>query len=571
MANPVFSDLFASKEDEYDIAEGYLGPTAIIESGMNPNARARTSSAGGMFQFIDGTANQYGLRNRFDPVESTDAAARLARDNADLLRRRLGREPTREELYVAHQQGAGGAANLLTNPDVPAHQVVGMRAVTNNGGDDATTAGDLTGKWMSKFQNVAERGNGGYRTDAAQEEFQRREMADMPAPGAMAAMGGMGGLGGFAVPPRPVREPTFADNAGSWLGALGKSLMSSPRNAPLAGMPAALDQQEQMRARQMESARSQANQDRSFGLQERQVSDQIANRNLTNDVREYEYAKKQGFEGTFVDFQKQLATNKAGATRFGVQPVPLEGGGYGVIGSDGSIKRLEGPAGGAGIATKPKQVRTATEIIDYDPITLQEIKRTPLDLAGAARQKEEGEAAGKAVAGAPAQIAGADAALKVLDQIERHPARTSATGWQANVPTVKGTPVYDFENLVEQAKGGAFLTAIQQMRGLGALTEKEGTAATAAVNRMNIATSDAGFLKAVQDYREIVQQGKAKAEAFVRPGGGPTAPSGGGRPAAGGPGAGAVPFAPADVLDRRTVGSKTFVRTRDGRTFEVAQ
>lgn len=566
--NPLFDNLFSDAEETYDLPPGYLRPTAVIESGLNPRARARTSSAGGLFQHLDSTARQYGLTDKFDPAASTDAAARLARDNAEILRGRLGREPTREELYLAHQQGAVGAANLLENPDVPAHAIVGMRAVRNNGADDASTAGDLAGKWMSKFQRVAGDSTGGYQTDGAQAAWQ----AGQPAQG-----GGGVDPSRFANVeaeyasgrPQAPAGPSFADTAGNLIGALGKSLLTSPRNAPFSGLPAALEQQEAQRARQAETARVQANQNRSFALQERQVMDQIANRNVTADWKEYQSAKAEGFTGNFLDYRKQAANLKAGSTRFGVQPVPLEGGGYAVIGSDGTMKRLEGPAGAA-IATKPKQVRTATEIIDYDPITLQELKRTPLDLAGAARQREEGEAAGKAVAGAPGQIAGADVALKVLDQIERHPARESATGWQSNIKTFKGSPVADFENLLEQAQGGAFLTAIQQMRGLGALTEKEGAAATAAVNRMKLGTSDAGFAKALQDYREIVQQGKAKAESLMRSSGGSAAPSGGGRPAGNGPGAGA-PFAPADVLDRKTVGGKTYVRTRDGRTFEVAQ
>lgn len=78
-----------------------------------------------------------------------------------------------------------------------------------------------------------------------------------------------------------------------------------------------------------------------------------------------------------------------------------------------------------------------------------------------------------------------------------------------NIP---GTGGYDFQNLVDQAKSGAFLTAIQQMRGLGALSNAEGSTATQAVTRMNTATSEEAFLKALDDYEKIIDQGIARAQ-----------------------------------------------------------
>lgn len=107
---------FGKIEAQYGLPEGYLSRTAQIESGMNPGAQNPNSSAGGLFQFIDSTASAYGLQDRFDPAQATDAAARLAKDNAASLRKVLGREPTAAELYLAHQQGGGGAAKLLANP-----------------------------------------------------------------------------------------------------------------------------------------------------------------------------------------------------------------------------------------------------------------------------------------------------------------------------------------------------------------------------------------------------------------------------------------------------------------------
>jgi hypothetical protein len=142
---------FGRLEGEYGIPNGYLGRTAQIESGGNPNAQNPNSSAGGLFQFIDSTASQYGLTNRTDPVAASAAAARLAADNAAQLRSALGREPTAGELYLAHQQGSGGAVKLLSNPNARAADLVGAEAVRLNGGDPNMTAQQFANLWISKF------------------------------------------------------------------------------------------------------------------------------------------------------------------------------------------------------------------------------------------------------------------------------------------------------------------------------------------------------------------------------------------------------------------------------------
>lgn len=122
-----------------------------LESKGDPNAANSKSRARGLFQFMPETADQYGLENRFDPVQSADAAARLLRDNRNYLIRELGREPTPGELYLAHQQGAGGATKLLANPGALAVAVVGQKEVLLNGGSVNMTAGQFAQMWTSRL------------------------------------------------------------------------------------------------------------------------------------------------------------------------------------------------------------------------------------------------------------------------------------------------------------------------------------------------------------------------------------------------------------------------------------
>ncbi|RTM07404.1 MAG: hypothetical protein EKK31_11615 [Hyphomicrobiales bacterium] len=118
---------------------------AQIESGMNPNAKSGTSSAGGLFQFVDGTAAQYHLRNKFDAEANADAGARLTADNIAGLKRDLGRDPTPGEVYLAHFSGYGVAEKLAkASPDTPTSDLFSPQAIAANRSILAgKTAGDV--------------------------------------------------------------------------------------------------------------------------------------------------------------------------------------------------------------------------------------------------------------------------------------------------------------------------------------------------------------------------------------------------------------------------------------------
>lgn len=132
---------------------------AWLESRGNPNAQNDKSSAGGLFQFIDSTAAAYGVANKMDAGQSADGAARLLRDNRNALVKTLGREPTVGELYLAHQQGLGGAQRLLAHPDEKATRIVGPAAVKLNGGNADMTAREFANMWIKKAEGAGDLDN----------------------------------------------------------------------------------------------------------------------------------------------------------------------------------------------------------------------------------------------------------------------------------------------------------------------------------------------------------------------------------------------------------------------------
>ena len=120
--------LISDTAQKYGVDPQTMLTMAQIESGGNTNAVSSTGAAG-LYQFTGGTAKQYGIKNRFDAKQNTEAAAKFMSDNAAGLRKR-GIEPTAENLYLAHQQGVGGATEIL-------------RAATGKGTLSAKTAENM--------------------------------------------------------------------------------------------------------------------------------------------------------------------------------------------------------------------------------------------------------------------------------------------------------------------------------------------------------------------------------------------------------------------------------------------
>ncbi len=134
----------------------YLMAQAQLESGMRPDAKASSSSATGLYQFVEQTwlglikqkGDSYGfgwaqnaivadrkgrlsvpdkalkssiLALRNDPTLSANLAGEFARENGSYLESRIGREPESVDLYLAHFLGPAGAGKFLNAFDANPH------------------------------------------------------------------------------------------------------------------------------------------------------------------------------------------------------------------------------------------------------------------------------------------------------------------------------------------------------------------------------------------------------------------------------------------------------------------
>ena len=173
------SALFAARDDvraaigqaaqRTGVDFSYLVAQAQSESGLNPTAKAATSSASGLYQFLDqswlGVVKKHGadqglgwaadaitarrgggfsvdpqmreavfaLRQQAGPAALM--AASYASDNAQGLTQSLGRQVSGTDLYFAHFLGLGGATRFLRaagdNPDASAAALFPREASAN--------------------------------------------------------------------------------------------------------------------------------------------------------------------------------------------------------------------------------------------------------------------------------------------------------------------------------------------------------------------------------------------------------------------------------------------------------
>lgn len=112
MAGNAITDIIRGAAERHGVDPDVMLRLAQRESSLNPSAKNTKSSAGGLFQFIDGTWNQYGRGDKFDPAANADAAARMMRDNLD----RFG--GNYDAALAAHHVGPGKALAALRDPGI---------------------------------------------------------------------------------------------------------------------------------------------------------------------------------------------------------------------------------------------------------------------------------------------------------------------------------------------------------------------------------------------------------------------------------------------------------------------
>jgi hypothetical protein len=309
--------------------ESYYSSIRAAESSGNDAARNPNSSATGRYQFTEGTWNDLARNNpqlgltpegRLDPAQQEKAIRAFTGQNAKTLSQ-AGIQVNPANLYAAHFLGAGGATQALSQADnVPMAQVVGQEVVQANPFLANMTVGDFK-QWTGKKTGYGQQG-GAVQAVNAMAAGAPMQVAD--ASGQVAPQQAQGRF-----PPAPSNSPlddeafmrqAFANPlTRDYAIAAAKSRIEAQKNAndPMKRIEFQKAELELQKLRQEigrgPERKTTTIDGRLIDSQTGQVIAQFDERTKpTSDMQEYEFALKQGFQGSFVDFQ--LAQKKAGAT-----------------------------------------------------------------------------------------------------------------------------------------------------------------------------------------------------------------------------------------------------------------
>lgn len=210
----------------------------------------------------------------------------------------------------------------------------------------------------------------------------------------------------------------------------------------------------------------------------------------TDDIKEFEYARRQGFQGQFSDW---MAIKRKGAEEeynknlvYGTDErgniVPMQ------AGTKGNLVASKLPPGVA-LQRDPIKFDAGDRYILLDPTTRQPIGAIPKNIAGVEEQKVLGEDAGKVKVAAPKMIAAQEALERdhriMRDEIDKTREIAARSPVATGVPAlllsrVPGTTGYQVARLLDTIKARAGFDVLGNMRAssptggaLGAITERE--------------------------------------------------------------------------------------------------
>jgi hypothetical protein len=124
-------------------------------------------------------------------------------------------------------------------------------------------------------------------------------------------------------------------------------------------------------------------------------------------------------------------------------------------------------------------------------------------------------------------ISQANDALKLIDRMVGTPdgkvkpasGFKGAVGAGMGLRFIPGTSEADFQAMNDQITGGAFLQAFNDLKGGGAITEKEGEKATNAITRMKLSLSEKEYITAAREFQEVLRRGVENAQRKIKSGG----------------------------------------------------
>lgn len=141
-----------------------------------------------------------------------------------------------------------------------------------------------------------------------------------------------------------------------------------------------------------------------------------------------------------------------------------------------------------------------------------ELRREKLRAEIDAKKQKTEQTKRDVVQGIESGIEGIDRSINTVDRALNHPGLESAVGAGSAFPTLPGSDAADFEAILDTLQSQQFLTAVEQMRGLGALSENEGKKLSSAAGSLSLSMSDKQMKEELARIQDTLQSAKRKLE-----------------------------------------------------------
>lgn len=149
-----------------------------------------------------------------------------------------------------------------------------------------------------------------------------------------------------------------------------------------------------------------------------------------------------------------------------------------------------------------RQIKTINATIARED---NDIKRAELELKRDALIEKRDTTKREKTSEAEQSLATVDQTLATIGRVRNHPGFDAAVGGTALFPTMPGSDARDFEGQIETLKSQAFLAQIPQMKGLGALTEAEGSRLVSSIGNLDIKQSEKSLKGELASIEKIFQ------------------------------------------------------------------
>lgn len=321
---------------------------------------------------------------------------------------------------------------------------------------------------------------------------------------------------GFPTPPAPAQPGLLGKFAGAFGGPqgllnLGANLMAAGGPSPVrqsfgSALGAGILGNQQFQHQQGQDMLAQM-------LLQTKIAQAKKGDKQPSDVRSYEFAKANGYTGTFEDW-KRIASAQA-QTPAAIQEWE-------------AFKKLTPAEQQQWIDFKrnsqPYQVVDiggGRQLLNKSTGTLAGVTTAEQEAAGAgqvAQAQATGRTTGETTTAAKFDLPRVEDNAKImfglLDRLKTHPGRAAATGASSAIPIdrLPGTDARDFVSLLSRVGGQQFLEAYNTLKGGGQITEVEGKKAETAISTIqDRGQSEGAYLQAIEDLREVVNLGLERA------------------------------------------------------------